>query len=255
VKNLREEFGDILTSVLQGIHEQGWDPEDLIKENLNKINRRLQQYKSLGRKTKIVIYGGAYDPPTIGHLKVAQFVLNTSRTFDYVYVCPAFQHIYDKKMQSPEHRLEMCRIAFQDDPRIKIFPYEIDHQLRGETYHFVVRLLEEPDAKDLFDFSLIMGIDNANTFDKWVNYNLLEKMIRFVVVPRRGVLRDPNVDWYLKPPHIYLHGESDIPETSSTSVRNWLKKYWTNNVKDERLSKSLDPRVFDYITTNNLYKD
>ena len=37
VQNLREEFGDILTSVLRGIHEQGWNPEVLIKVALGEL--------------------------------------------------------------------------------------------------------------------------------------------------------------------------------------------------------------------------
>jgi len=254
VKNLREEFGDILTSVIQGIHENGWDPQDLINENLQKIERRILQYQSLGRKIKVAIYGGAFDPITTGHVKVAQFILEASKVFDEVWLTPANLHLYNKSMQSSKHRIKMCQIATEHEPRIKVFPYEIENNLRGETFHFVVRLLEEQCAKDTYDFSLVIGQDNAETFHQWVNHEALERLIRFVVVPRKGITPSSKVDWYLKPPHIYLHGENDIPETSSSDVRRLIKRYYGGDPLSEELNSCVNPMVLDYALKNNLYK-
>jgi nicotinic acid mononucleotide adenylyltransferase len=41
----------------------------------------------------------------------------------------------------------------------------------------VKKLLSEDFAKNERDFSLAIGMDNANTFDKWVNHQDLERMI------------------------------------------------------------------------------
>jgi len=79
--NLKEEAGDLLASVIQLHTENGWSIEE---KTLEKIQRRKQQYRTLGRKTKVAIYGGAFDPITKGHIQVAQFILNTSKEFDEV---------------------------------------------------------------------------------------------------------------------------------------------------------------------------
>jgi len=253
--NLREEAGDLLGSLIQLFNECHWDMPELINENLTKILERSLQYKSLGRKTSVAILGGAYDPITIGHIQAAKFVLNTSQAFDEVWVTPCFSHLYNKKMVDSAFRSTMCDIACRVDPRIHICTYELDKKFRGETYHMMRMLLEEPWIKGKFDFSLIIGMDNANSFDKWVNFEDLERLARFVIVPRKGVEPDPKVNWYLKPPHIYLNGENPPEDTSSTQIRAFLKKLKRYpEVMPKALTGLLDPNVYRYIKQNNLYK-
>ena len=79
LENLQEEGGDLLCSVLQLFSENRWDTEQVIEKTLTKIKRRQRQYGTLGRKTKVAILGGAFDPPHLGHIQVAQAVLNYSR--------------------------------------------------------------------------------------------------------------------------------------------------------------------------------
>jgi len=262
IKNLKEEAGDLLCSTIQLCNECGWDINDLCEATMMKIGRRKTQYQGLGRKTKVAILGGAFNPITNGHIEVAQFVLNTSKTFDEVWLMPCYTHMYNKKLESPEDRLEMCRIASSADARIKVFDYEIRKQLRGETFHLVKQLLGEDFARHEYDFSMIIGMDNANTFDKWVNYEDLERMMRFVVIPRTGENPDPSVQWYLRPPHIVLHPERPLRNISSTRIRDELDKFWRgkregythSNYSLDFLKDNMNEAVISYITLNGLYK-
>ena len=253
MSNLREEVGDLLSTTIQLCNENGWNIDDVVKETLIKIDGRKLQYLSLGRKINVAVLGGAFDPITTGHVKLAQFVLNSSKTFDEIWIMPCFNHMYNKSMASAYDRLEMCKLAVAIDGRIQVSDYEIKNALRGETYHLVKRLLNEDYAKNRYDFSFIIGLDNANTFNKWVNYEELERMCRFVVVPRKGIARDESVNWYLKQPHIYLSPDNDIPEISSTEIRTWLKDH---KEPKEPISDVpfLDKNVLDYIIKNRLYK-
>lgn len=248
VQNLREEAGDLLASLIQLHNESGWDYEDSIRNTLKKIESRHLQYKSLGRKTKVAILGGAFDPPTLGHIQLAQFVLNTSGEFDEVWLMPAYRHLAGKEMTDPYARLIMCQLASEIDGRIKAFDYEIVNALAGETYNFFKRLKKDKTLNEQFNFSMIIGQDNANSFHKWVNFEELERMVRFVVVPRKGIVPDPNVDWYLKPPHIFLNSETDIMEISSTEVRNQLQSKFSGMIE------GLDPKVLDFIKKHEHYK-
>jgi len=100
LKNLREETSDLLGSVIQLANECGWSIEDLVNENIAKIQHRQQQYQSLGRKIKVAILGGAFDCITNGHVQVAKFVLDTSKTFDEVWLMPCYSHIFGKNLAS-----------------------------------------------------------------------------------------------------------------------------------------------------------
>jgi len=252
--NLREEYGDLLATTIAGINENGWDIADLLKENKKKIERRHKQYHSLGRKIKVAILGGAFDPVTQGHIALAKFVLDTSKTFDEIWLMPCFQHMHNKKMTPAEQRLHMCATAAAQDGRIGVSDFEIAYKLRGETYKLVNHLQGTDFAKHEYDFSMIIGQDNANSFNTWVNFEHLERSIRFVVVPRKGIYPAEGVDWYLKPPHIYLHGETSIPEISSTEVRKDLKIFWEEGTVTETIGKMLHPDVLEFIRMNGLYK-
>jgi len=254
---MKEEAGDLLASVLMLCNESGWDASEVIKNTCEKINRRTEQYKSLGRKYKIALLGGAFDPITKGHIEVAQFVLNTSGQFDEVWLVPAYNHMYNKKMTPYEDRFRMCELAAEVDGRIKVFDYEKKKNLAGETYHLLKTLLNDPDYEN-YNFSFIIGLDNALTFDKWVNYEELERMSRFVIVPRKGY--EPESDsWYFKTPHIFLNGSGEnsiIMETSSTQVRKQLKKYWSTDFKgivESEITKNINKKVMNLIKSKTLY--
>lgn len=247
VNNLKEETGDLLSSLIQLCNESGWDVTEIINDTLEKIDRRTEQYQSLGRKTQVAILGGAFDPIHNDHIQLAKYVLDNSGVIDEVWLMPAYGHMHGKRMASPEDRLEMCRLAAEVDNRIKVFDYEIKNKLGGETYYFFKKLNEEGELNEKYDFSMIIGLDNANSFDKWVNYKGLERIGKFIVVPRKGVKRKSGVDWYLKSPHIFMNDEdTGIVDISSTQIRNALKN-------DDPTDELLNSNVLKYIKEHNLY--
>jgi nicotinate-nucleotide adenylyltransferase len=257
MRNLKEELGDILASAIMCAEECGWSVEDLVGETLQKIQRRSAQYRSLGRKIKVAILGGAFDPVTLGHIDVAQYVLDTSRIFDEVWLMPCNTHMYGKKMASNEHRWNMLEIACKVDGRIRPFDYEFRIQHQGSTYELIRRLMDEDFAKHQYDFHYIIGMDNANEFfAKWKNPHTLEQLIPFVVVPRQGYERDPNVNWYFKPPHIYLgEAERTIMESASSEVRKLTEKWVTSEWEQARkqIEAVTNHDVLLYMMTNLLY--
>jgi nicotinate-nucleotide adenylyltransferase len=247
LRSLKDEAGDLFTTLVQLMNECDWDCEELVTNNLTKIKKRKNQYLSLGRKIQVAILGGAFDPPSLGHIQVAELILNHSRTFDEVWLMPCYKHIYGKKPVAASHRVNMCEIAACEDGRIKVFDYEIRRRMGGETYHLVKRLLEDKKYNSTYNFSFIIGLDNANTFDQWINYEHLEKLTRFVVVPRSGEKRKRSVNWFFNSPHMFIEPDQPLMNISSTMIRNSLKE-------NEDLITGLDPYVHEYILQNNLYR-
>lgn len=259
LKHLREEAGDLLSSLLMLFNEADWDVGETILETLHKIERRKKQYHTLGRKTKVAVLGGAFDPITKGHIETAQFVLDISKKFDEVWLMPCHSHMNGKEMAPAEHRLEMCRIASRMDGRIHVSDYEVKHQLSGESYKLAKRLLAaDSEFEANYSFSFVIGQDNANTFHNWVNFEELERLIPFVVVPRVGTAPDFSNPWYLKPPHIYLVGEREMKECSSTEVRMHYARI-TGSIPQtvhsiDKIQEMMDVKVMNYIAAEGLDK-
>jgi nicotinate-nucleotide adenylyltransferase len=193
------------------------------------------------------ILGGAFDPITRGHTQIAELVLARLRDVDEVWIMPCYRHAYDKRMAEASHRLAMCRLACCKLRNTKVLDYEIRKKWDAGTYFLIKELLAEEFVKGSYRLSLAIGLDNANGFEQWIEYEKLMNLVPFIVVPRQGVKRVPGTNWYTRKPHVYIDDER-IMNVSSTRVRSL--------VRDGRLEEALallDPDVMSYIVHHGLY--
>jgi nicotinate-nucleotide adenylyltransferase len=247
IKHIKEESGDLLCSLIQLINESGWDAEELVDQTLDKI-RQKNIYQSLGRKKNIAIVGLAGNPPTKGHVEMGEYILSEG-IVDEVWYMPCYEHMGGKNLVSAHHRLAMLELALSHNPSLKVFDYEIKHKLSGETYFFAKKIEQDP-IRENHRFMFVMGQDNANNFDRWYNFEFLEKMLPFIVVNREGY--EAKGTWYLKEPHIFLNKKFKEFQISSTLVRELLSKKRNNN-DNKSLLKMIDQKVLDYIKKHKLY--
>lgn len=247
-EGIDESLGKVLCSCFQLANEQGLAVDAVMSRVLAQIERRRFQYATLGRRLEVALFGGAFDPVTWGHVEAAQCVLEAANV-DEVWLMPCFTHRHGKQMVDPQKRLEMVRLASEIDVRIKPFSYEIDAEMSGSTYDLVIRLLQEPFVQNRYSFSFIIGQDNADSFEKWENHELLRKAIRFIVVPRTGVAVTPPEDaWYLRDGHIWLSPEKPIREICSTEFRQRMRE------GDDTVSQLVPDSVYKFVKENHLYQ-
>jgi len=202
------------------------------------------------------IIGGAFDPITKGHIELANFAL-LKGGFDEIWLMPCYKHMHDKSMESAEHRLAMCNLAVQSYPRVTVSSYEIDNKMEMPTYGVVLNLLKEKSESEWaqhYKFSMVIGLDNANNFEKWVNWERLKEIIDFTVIARKGVNRDITKTWYLNDGHSYIAEDNEIPNTSSSRVRNLFKEHYSDVYGVSYEIKNLIPQsVYNYIIKHKLY--
>ena len=223
------------------------------------ILKRKEVCEQLGRKMRIGVYGGSFNPVTVSHTAVARYVMDRTGLLDEVWFMPCYGHMYGKKLVSAEHRLEMCRIAVSIHDGLSVFPYEIDHQLSGATYQ-TLKLLLNDERYDYVEVHLIIGTDCANDFNSWVDFDQLNRLAKFIVVPRKGVKPNALSRRFFGPPHVYLDSDSyGFPEscvTSSTAVREKIKSWLSENSHyppfDVMREQLFEP-VYEYIIEHKLY--
>jgi len=246
--DLQEEFGDLGASVLATCSELNLNSDELASNTHAKIERRAAQYSSLGRKTQVALLGGSFDPIHSGHIAIAETVLKATGKFDEVWLVPCNNSLHGKKLTSAKHRVRMCNLAITD-PRIRVFDYEIAQNLGGSTFQLFNRLDEEQDFKDRYTFSFIIGLDNALSAYKWVQWEDLERKVSFVVMPRAGQVLPHRQFWFMQKPHLYLADEQ-VPEISSSAIRKIL-------LQDIEVSRNnleyMSSAVLQYINNNSLY--
>ncbi|MGQ0629167.1 MAG: nicotinate-nicotinamide nucleotide adenylyltransferase [Phycisphaerales bacterium] len=167
----------------------------------------------------IALLGGAFDPPTLGHIDAARFVLEHAPDMHECYLTPPARHRFGKPMAPAPHRLAMLALACAGQPGIRPFDYELVRDLPGDTFTFVRTLLADPAFTPACRFSFVIGSDNAETFSKWHRAAELAALIPFLVLPRQGAQNSPLSDWAKSPPHRILAPTREIIKTSSTEAR------------------------------------
>ena len=107
---------------------------------------------------RIGIYGGTFNPPHLGHFRVAQTAFSVL-SLDALYVIPACQapNKHDVPTAAGEHRMQMLQLCFAAAPRVTVSDCEL--QRGGVSYTVeTVELLqkENPDA----EVFLLLGTDS-----------------------------------------------------------------------------------------------
>ena len=115
---------------------------------------------------RIGIYGGSFNPPHIGHLEAARSAIRELK-LDRLLLIPAGQAPHKATPQgtpSPEHRLEMLRIAARGMEKTEVCDLEMRREGPSYTYETVEQLRElYPDA----ELILLMGTDMFLSFLTW----------------------------------------------------------------------------------------
>ena len=139
---------------------------------------------------KIGIYGGSFNPIHFGHIGLAKWVVeNTDLDEVWLMVSPN-NPLKDKSILADEQeRLEKAREAIETLPtslqgrRVVVSDFEF-HLPRPTYTANTMRALAN--AYPEHEFTLIIGEDNLQIFDKWRESDFLLSHFRIFVYPRHG---------------------------------------------------------------------
>lgn len=186
---------------------------------------------------QIGLLGGSFNPPHLGHLLIAQQVLDFT-DLEEIWWLPAYAHTFDKPLAPVSDRVAMAKLL--NLPKTKVSTLEIDHQLNGDTIN-LVPLLKEKYPHDQFTF--VMGSDQLPTFQKWGRWEQLIEKLPFLIVPRAGYPLSP------------LYKNMRVLQNSlfiSTNISSSLVR--VRIAKGLSIDHLVPETVKAYIATNMLYK-
>ena len=112
----------------------------------------------------IGILGGSFDPIHNGHLHMAKCAYE-SYALDQVWLIPAGHspNKDERGMTDAEDRFQMCKLATQPYPWMKVSRLELDSAERSYTYRTMEKLSEQ---FPIHRFFFIMGGDSLDYFEQ-----------------------------------------------------------------------------------------
>jgi len=195
---------------------------------------------------KIAIFGGTFDPIHIGHLIIAENVLNLF-DIDNVIFMPAGlpPHKTDRSITDGRYRLEMVRLAIKDNKYFKVSDWEISKNKKSYTVD-TLRYMKKSNKYDKIMF--IMGADSLLNIHHWKEPEYILGHALIIVAARPGfniekIFTNSKFRPYLE--NIQFM-DSFLLDISSSSIRDCLA--------NRRSVKYLVPdNVISYIQQHNLY--
>lgn len=132
----------------------------------------------------IGLYFGSFNPIHIGHLIIANHVLNeTAIKKIWFIVSPQNPLKESKSLLNEFDRLHLVRLATQDDNRIKCSDIEFNLPKPSYTSNTLAFLTEKyPEHQ----FSIIMGSDSYQNLPHWKNYEVIINNYDIYVYSREG---------------------------------------------------------------------
>lgn len=132
---------------------------------------------------KFGILGGTFNPPHIGHLRLAEEVA-CEQGLDHIVFMPSFipPHKNEENVASARHRMEMTSLACRDNPGFRVSDLEVSRQGPSFTVNTLSSFSERKEQKPYF----IMGTDSLREIATWKDYQRLFELSSFIVVSRPG---------------------------------------------------------------------
>ncbi len=134
---------------------------------------------------KVGIFGGSFNPIHTGHIALAKSLCEQAH-LDEVWLMVSPQNPFKKgatDLLEDRLRLEMVEKALEGEQQLKPCDYEFRLPKPSYTWHTLQALSHDyPDI----EFTLLIGGDNWEAFDKWFHYDDILAHYPIVVYPRQG---------------------------------------------------------------------
>lgn len=192
---------------------------------------------------KVLLYFGSFNPIHKGHIALAEWVVEQDLCDELIFIVSPQNPLKSSTELAPEFsRYEMCEMAcassrFPD--RIKVSAVEFVLEKPSYTINTLRYLCEQFGSQ--MEFSLLLGADNIECFDKWREYEEILRNYPLFVYPREGYSVEKFAD------KITFLANAPLFDFAATDIRKAI----TN---DENFTDKVSPAVAKYIIQNRLYK-
>ncbi len=202
---------------------------------------------------KIGLFFGTFNPIHVGHLVIANHLVNYTE-LDEVWLVVSPQNPLKKKssLLQDYHRLALVRVAIEDNPKLIASDIEFSLPKPSYTSNTLAHINEKyPDNS----FALIMGEDNLRTFHKWKNYEDILKNNQIYVYPRILTEQEKEGNEVIAETDNGLRNHQNVIICDAVPVMNISASFIRAAIKEKKdVSYLLTQPVFKYLTEMHFYE-
>ena len=186
---------------------------------------------------RIGILGGTFDPIHLGHLGAARAAMDCAHLDRVLFIPTGMPPHRPATVADAEQRIEMCRLATDDEERFEVSDIEVRRGGVSFTVDTLIELRRRYPNDDLF---LILGWDAAKLFSTWHEPAEVRRLASIVIVTRPGTGAPMGTS--------DMVCERPTPDISASELRRAI-------ATGERVRDLLPEAVAGYIAEHHLYVD
>ncbi len=188
---------------------------------------------------KIGLYFGSFNPIHIGHLIIAEHILNYADLKQlWLVVSPQNPFKQSSSLLNEYDRLHLVKTAIESTNNLKASQVEFNLPKPSYTVDTLAYLKEKYPT---YEFAIIMGSDSFCNLSKWKNYEAIIKHHSLYIYNRPGFVVDNMIGADIK------IVDAPLLEISSTHIRKLIKE-------KKSIRFLLPDKVMEEIEKNNYYK-
>lgn len=191
---------------------------------------------------RVLLYFGSFNPVHRGHIALAEYAVESNIADEVILiVSPQNPHKQSDELAAEFSRYEMCQAACQASkyPE-KILVSAVEFTLPRPSYTIDTLKFLSENFGDKMAFSLLMGADNVERFDRWKSYEQILESYPIFVYPRRGYAVEKFAD------RVTVLADAPLFDYSATDVRTAI-------TEGCNISEMVIPEVESYIKLNKIY--
>ena len=176
-------------------------------------------------KKRVGIFGGTFDPIHLGHLIVAETLMDEFSLDREVFIPAAVPpHKLGQKITDARHRYMMTMLAICSNPRFQASDMEMKRNGPSYSRDTLEELIREHGEKTEFYF--IVGADSVASLHTWNRIDELLSMCHFIGASRPGCMPDmAEIRCRFGPLAEKIHClETPELEISSTDIRERIRR-------------------------------
>ena len=186
---------------------------------------------------RVGILGGTFDPIHLGHLAAARAAMECAHLDRVLFIPTGVPPHRPGTVAAAEQRVEMCRLAIEDEERFEVSPIEVRRKGKSYTVDTLRELRKRYPNDELF---LILGSDAAKLLSSWHEPDEVRRLARLIVVTRPGSGSPATTSEVLC--------ERATPDISGSALRAAIRR-------GEPMTDRLPEQVAEYIAKHGLYRD
>lgn len=215
-----------------------------------------------GKKRRIGLFGGTYNPIHLGHLRGAEEIRVAFHLDEVIFIPSAIPpHKATEEIIDAKHRLKMVKLAIASNPYFSVSEIELLRLVKSYTIDTLRHYCEGQTNT----FFFILGEDAFGEIETWMDFQRLFTLCHFIVMARPGYQKtsvasqlpgsltsafqydlEAKVWVHLSGYRLYFE-EISFLDISSTKVRELIQR-------GESVRYLIPPEAEAYIDKHGLYR-